>query len=123
MRISDTLKKAAGLFVEFDSSQTGTAQSSVSDEEFRKMRLAQGGSAAPATAPAAKTVEQIVKDSPGPNLDEIKIAAATPQVQPMGEDGKIDHKAIYTMANVQDAPFTAEQLLDLLATLPAELPL
>lgn len=69
-----------------------------------------------------KTVEQIVRDSPGPSLDEIKVPA-TPQVQPMGPDGTVDYKAIYGMANVQDAPFTAEQLLELLATLPAELPL
>lgn len=114
MHISDTLKKAASLFVEMPASQADLpAGKSLSDEEFKKMM----GSPAP-----TKTVEQIVKDSPGPNLDEIKVPDS-PQVQPMRADGTVDYRAIYDMAHVQDAPFTAEQLLELLATLPQELPI
>jgi hypothetical protein len=128
MRISDTLKKAAGLFVEFDdpgnptpavSPSHPTQTGAMSDADFLKMMQAQPDAA---SKPVGKTVEQIVKDSPGPNLDEIKMPAA-PQPQPMKQDGSVDYKAIYAMANVSDAPFTAEQLIDLLATLPPELPL
>jgi hypothetical protein len=117
MRISDTLKKAAGLFVEFDPSTTPAGGQALSDDEFKKLMSSS------ATAPA-KTVEQIVKDSPGPNLDEIKVPAQVgAQPQPLRPDGTVDFRAIYAMANVTEAPFTAEQLLDLLATLPDELPL
>jgi hypothetical protein len=117
MRISDTLKKAAGLFVEFDqSAEPAVAPTgpSMTDDEFKKMM---GSTLVP-----GKTIEQIVKDSPGPNLDEIKVPA-NPQAQPLRPDGTIDFSAIYAMANVQDSAFTAEQLLELLATLPVELPL
>ncbi|HVT13712.1 MAG TPA: hypothetical protein VHE55_15715 [Fimbriimonadaceae bacterium] len=117
MKISDTLRKAAGFFVEIPpSSASGPA---MSDEDFKKFMNSQGSGV---VSGQVKTVEQIVRDSPGPNLDQIKIPEV-PQAQPMKADGTIDFKAIYGMANVQDAPFTAEQLLDLLATLPPELPL
>ncbi|HTQ09689.1 MAG TPA: hypothetical protein VMI31_06420 [Fimbriimonadaceae bacterium] len=129
MPISNALKRVAGLFVEIPNDPNAPASApapsgkAMSDADFLKMMQAQPS---PATAAPAgrtvKTVEQIVKDSPGPNLDEIQVPAA-PQVQPMHTDGTVDFKAIYSLAAVTDAPFTAEQLLDLLATLPAELPL
>lgn len=115
MRISDTLKRAAGIFVQIDNSGS-PAGPPLSDEEFKKLM------STPAGASSVKTVEQIVKDSPGPNLDEIKVPD-TPQPQPVKADGSVDFHGIYAMANVQDAAFTAEQLIELLATLPAELPL
>ncbi len=136
MRISDTLKKAAGLFVEIDESPNPGAAApanpgagSMSDADFLKLMQSQPSPAATPVRPAspsstAKTVEQIVKDAPGPNLDEIKVPSPTsPQVQALKPDGTVDFKAIYGLAAVSDAPFTAEQLLDLLATLPPELPL
>lgn len=114
MPLSDNLKKVAGLFVKFqDDEPVMPAGKALSDDEFKKLM----------NAPApTKTVEQIVKESPGPNLDEIKVPVDAP-VQPLRADGTVEYRAIYDMAHVQDAPFTAEQLLDLLATLPAELPL
>jgi len=130
MRISDTLKKAAGLFVEIDDSSSPESAAaatprpgggSMSDAEFLKMMQSQQTPAAGAK-PAVKTVEQIVKDAPGPNLDQITVPANS-QAQPLNADGTVDFQAIYALAAVSDAPFTAEQLLDLLATLPAELPL
>jgi hypothetical protein len=132
MNISDTLKKAAGLFVEFDPSTSpspgspgpgGTGAGAMSDADFLKLMQSQQ-SAAPTAAPAAKTVEQIVKEAPGPNLDQIKVPdPPQPQIQPQRADGSVDFKAIYGLAGVTDCPFTAEQLLDLLSTLPPELPL
>jgi hypothetical protein len=125
MRITDTLRKAAGLFIQMDPSTSPDAAmpvdgKSMSDADFLKMMQAQQG----ASTANAKTVEQIVKDSPGPNLDQIKVPVTSqPQVQPLLADGTVDFKAIYSLANVQDASFTAEQLLELLATLPPELPL
>lgn len=126
MTISERLKKAAGLFVEFDQTSqpasampSAAATSSMSDADFLKMMQAQQS---PATG--SKTVEQIVREAPGPNLDQIKVPDnPQPQIQPLHADGTVDFKAIYNLAGVSDSPFTAEQLLDLLATLPPELPL
>src|SRR5437868_5965126 len=111
MRITDTLKKAAGLFIEFpdhsgsasiDAPATGAK--SMSDADFLKMMQAQQGSSAqPAGATTVKTVEQIVKESPGPNLDQIKVPANQTQMQALQADGTVDFKAIYGLANVQDA--------------------
>lgn len=123
MRISETLRKAAGLFVELppeSESAAPPAGAAMSDEEFLKMMK----SVPSAGAAKPKTVEQIVREQPGPNLDEIKVPEpAKAQVQPLRPDGTVDCNAIYGMANVTGSPFTAEQLLDLLATLPPELPL
>lgn len=108
--IRDTLKKAAGLFVEFDPSET-------------------------AMPGPTKTVAEIVRDQPGPNLDEIKVPdpqvqaptdaeAPKPQATPVfGEDGSINFVSIYSLANLPSVPFTAEQILELFSSLPADLPL
>jgi hypothetical protein len=64
-----------------------------------------------------KTVEQIVRDADGPNLEDIKIDAARTG------GGPINAAAIYNAAKLPPTPFAAEQMLDMLASLPAELPL
>ncbi len=72
----------------------------------------------------AKTIADIVRDSDGPNLDEIHVPAgdaATPSF--FGPDGAIDFGALFKHANLPDAPFTAEQTIDMLASLPSNLPL
>lgn len=112
MRIGDTLKKAAGLFVEIPPEEAGMTDMTLSEP-------------LPAETPAPtqrKTVEEIVRESEGPNLDEIKVQANA-SVQPVTSDGTVDFASIYRMANVPTALFTAEQVLDLVAGLPKELPL
>jgi gas vesicle protein len=69
-----------------------------------------------------KTVEQIVRESEGPNLDEIKVTAAVPPPV-VGPNGRADFAHIYEQAGVPRQQFTAEQLLDMIAELPANLPL
>lgn len=65
-----------------------------------------------------KTVEQIVRDAPGPNLDQIQVTANTPL-----PDGSLDFGAIYAQAGLPTAAFTAEQTLEMISGLPAQLPL
>ena len=67
-------------------------------------------------------MEQIVRESPGPNLDEIKVppSVAPPVIEPGKQP---DFTNIYRQANLPAAPFTAEQVLELLAALPPELPM
>jgi len=60
--------------------------------------------------------------SEGPNMDEIKFSASClePVLTP---DGKADFSLIYQQSGVRAAPFTAEQMLEMLESLPSELPL
>lgn len=137
MRIGETLKKAAGLFVELDSTSTDDFYKGVSPAAPRPVAPHPAAAAIPtpspgpstpsyvstmpAPAPASKTIEQVVRESPGPNLDEIKVTApATPVVSP---DGTVDFLSIYRLAGLPASPFTAEQVIELMCALPAELPL
>jgi hypothetical protein len=118
MPIGDALKRAAGLFIEVDansdSDSTPSAAWSVMDQP----------STAPKPAPATslKTVDQIVRDSPGPNLDEIK-ASASPAQPVITDDGRVNFAAIYGLAALPTAGFTAEQVLEILSSLPDSLPM
>jgi hypothetical protein len=67
-------------------------------------------------------VEQIVREAPGPNLDEIK-PSATINTPVIDDAGAVNFSSIYSLANLPNSPFSAEQVLELLATLPAELPI
>lgn len=113
--IKETLKKAAGLFVEFEAEPEKPA------ENWNVMTAD-----APEPVVKTKTVEQIVKEQPGPNLDEIKVPAETPAApaEPViRTDGSISFESIYKLAQLPAVPFSAEQILDMLATLPPDLPL
>lgn len=126
MRIGDTLKKAAGLFIEIPEDDTSASSDSALwdsiEASAKKSDVTAQSAPKPASGPTAKTIEQIVREQPGPNLDEIK-PAATPAQPVISEAGEISFPAIYQLANLPDTPFSAEQILDLLSTLPAELPL
>src|SRR5437870_9502000 len=122
MTLRDTLKKAAGLIVELPPEET-KPQADVTSAELDKL-LAEinqttqqtqqtqqrGGKPAP-----TKTVEQIVREAAGPNLDEIRVPASTPPPVTT-PDGKVDFSAIYRQANLPAAPFTAEEMLEMLAS-------
>ena len=124
--IRDTLKKAAGLFVEFDETPGSSTTQSKPIEDWNVMT-----SDTLAPKKSNKTVEQIVKEQPGPNLDEIKVpeiaanpAPPVPPTEPViGADGTVRFQSIYRLANLPTVPFTAEQILELFASLPADLPL
>ncbi len=122
--IRDTLKKAAGLFVEF-AEDPNAAASSAPKEEWNVMTA----DTPEPERPRPKTVEQIVREQPGPNLDEIKIPAtaptppATPVAPVIGPDGAVNFDSIYKLASLPTVAFTAEQILELFASLPNELPL
>jgi len=107
MSLRDNLRKAAGLFVEIPPEAPAGVEPAVDLEQ--------------PPAPA-KTVEHIVREANGPNLDEIQVppqaaaAIATP-------NGTVQFSALYQQAGLPPVPFTAEQMLDMLTSLPADLPL
>jgi len=105
--LREKLRKAAGLFVDLPPEQRRSESYGATEEE---------------PAHRAMTVEQLVKDSEGPNLDEITVPAAS-ELPPVAPDGPADFAAIYAQAGLPAAPFTAEQAVEMLKSLPGELPL
>ncbi|MBS1724909.1 MAG: hypothetical protein JSS66_18370 [Armatimonadetes bacterium] len=107
MSIRDKLKKAAGLFVEFDESGNPTPPA-----------------AEPVVMPIrTKTVEQIVEEAPGPSLAEVQATPKDEQKPIFSADGSVDFAAIYQMASLPAASFGADEVLKILHEFPADLPL
>jgi len=124
MSLRDALRKAASLLVELPAEQAGSSQKEAKNPELEQLmaEISAETPKPPDSAPPApaKTVEQIVREAPGPNLEEIDVPAAASLT---GTDGKVDFVALYRMAGLPPASFTAEQTLDMLASMPSELPL
>ena len=113
MSLRDQLRKAASLFVEVEPDpalDANVADAGMPDD------------AAPTAPPATKTVEDIVQQAPGPNLADITAPATLPAPPPAGEN-KIDFSSLYQSAGLPVASFTAEQMIEMLASLPQELTL
>lgn len=128
MAIADKLKKAAGLFIQFDEPtetdaprvSTEVSSAGGSGEEDIDKRLAAMNAELSGLASEPKTVEQVVRASEGPNLSEIKVSAG--DVTP-SEGGGVDFLAVYKAANLPSSPFSAEQTLEMIGKLPENLPL
>lgn len=151
MGLQDALRKAAGLLIEQQNERhnappsdaqmdalLATAAATSKDLEAAldtpprpsiDELLAQQGAnprtragsagAGPNAKAAPKTVEQIVRDTAGPNLDEIKLSDAS-----LGKSNSVLKPGeIYQAAKLPATPFSAEQMLDMLGSLPKELPL
>jgi hypothetical protein len=122
MSLRDAMRKAAGLLVEIPGEDSAAQESSQADLD-----------ALLASTAAPKTVEQIVREAEGPNLDEIQMpghdAGPSAELPPIPggvaaePTGDVTPAAIYQMASLPPAPFSAEQMLEMLASLPQELPL
>jgi hypothetical protein len=142
MSLRSTLRKAAGLLVELPPEEpvqhgdpipnayssstlpasTPSSGTSATDKMWAELEQEAQKSTPAMPPPPAKTVEQIVRDVEGPNLDQIQVsAAALPNAAK--PDGSVDFSAIYQSAALPTVPFTSEQVLEMLAALPADLPL
>jgi len=129
MSLRQALRKAAGLLIELPeeepqqnlglASAPSTASGSTTDDLWADLEKA---SQKPAAAPSAKTIDQIVREGEGPNLDQIKVSAEDmpPLVQP---DGTVKFAEIYQKANLPAVPFTSEQILEMFSALSPDLPL
>ena len=131
MSLRQALRKAAGLLIELPPDEEMQQERSTpaaaptaspgssTDNLWAELEKASYKSGA---AQPAKTVDQIVRDVDGPNLDQIKVSAddVPPLVQP---DGSVNFTAIYQSANLPAVPFSSEQILEMFGALPTELPL
>ena len=102
------MNKAKGLFFEVDPEGVGEGSVDLLSSELNP--------------PAPKTIEQIVQSSPGPNLDQIQVPkdTSTPAV---AIGGKPDFAQIYTQAGVPIVPFGSNEVLEVIHSLPADLPI
>ncbi len=72
---------------------------------------------------APKTVAQMVQEAPGPNLDQIQLPAEAAKQQLVKGDGTPDFAAIFSQAGVPSVAFGADEALQVIASLPPELPM
>ncbi len=117
MGLREAMRKAAGLLIELPPEENISEGDETQDEIDR---ILAGNSSAPENAGEAKTVEQIVREDEGPNLEEIKSEDAPVDSQP---GAPLEFQAIYNAAKLPASPFSAEQMLEMLQSLPSELPL
>ena len=121
MGLRDAMRKAAGLLVQLppegDNENRGPAGVDGTQEEIDRILA---GNAPSENAGEAKTVAQIVREGEGPNLEEIRIEDAPVSSEP---GAPMDFQAIYNAAKLPASPFSAEQMLEMLQSLPSELPL
>lgn len=120
------MRKAAGLLVEIppeDDAGRSAGTSPLSPDELGDLELPPEARL-PGAPGRAKTVEEIVRDAEGPNLDQVQVNETAVSSGPvLISEGKVDFAAIYKAAGLTPAGFTAEQMLEMLASLPSELPL
>ena len=113
MSFRDKMRKAAGLFVELPPEDPNRPEQVDYSPEHQVVTEVEGV--------RAQTVDQLVAQSAGPSLDEIETSAAALPVGAL--QGNVDFPSVYRQAGIPPAAFTAEQTLDMIAGMPAELPL
>lgn len=127
MSLRNAMRKAAGLLVELPPEEPEAPSASpLSADDLPDLELPDN--ARLGTAPynsTPKTIEEIVREADGPDLDQVKVdeAQLTAPTSSFVSGNNIDFAAIYRAANLPPAPFAAEQMLETLASLPADLPL
>lgn len=140
MGLKETLRKAASLLVELPPDESfdgeagaappatkpsattpGTPSSATSELSDLLAQLEDRGPGPAAKGPV-KTVEQIARDTEGPNLDQITPGSA-PSQPLLDSEGKLNFAAVYQEAGVSGSTFNAEQMLEMLGSLPRDLPL
>lgn len=114
MSIKKILRKAAELVVEIPDQPI---------DPVSQLQMAEPTANAPIHA--TKSVEQIIRESPGPNLDEVSIPEDPKPTTtlPLAPGGHFEFQAVYDRAGLTPAAFTAEQAFDVINSLPQELPI
>jgi uncharacterized coiled-coil protein SlyX len=107
------LRKAAELVVELPEAPASEVSDSYSEAIIE---------AATPVVPTKKSVAQIAIETPGPSLDQVVIKEEKEET-PLAPGGIVDFAAVYSRAGLTAVPFSAEQALEVIGSLPAELPL
>ncbi len=123
MSLRNVLKKASGLFVEFDDDDQPDLSSLTSTPMTPTSTPMPTPTPMPAPTPAPKvTVKEIVERTEGPNLDQISVPAETTQTS-LAPGGVPNFDKVYSDAKLPKVAFGAEEALEVISSLPADLPL
>lgn len=126
MSLRDVMRKAASLIVELppEPAELGLRSGDVDLDDWPDTDLpanARLPDAAPSGAVAAsQTLAQLVHNADGPDLDQIQITHEPPDA--VGENA-LDFAAIYSAAKLPQTQFGATEMLNVLHSIPAEVPL
>ena len=123
MSLFNTLRKATSLLVELPPEENPINSLHAEDVSSDDIPLPENARLSYEMAPrgSARTVADIARESDGPNLDQVQVDGSA---LPSTADNKpLDFPAIYRAAKLPETGFGAEQMLETLASLPAELPL
>lgn len=115
MELKERLRRAASLFVEMPEEAPQRSAQSLQTTDDTEEDVQE-----PTPRPS-RTIEEMVRETEGPDLDAITLGD-TPHFEaapvPTG-----DFASIYAQASLPEPQFTAEQAVDMLRSLPPELPL
>lgn len=127
MSLRNAMRKAASLLVELPpEEQDEPSASMLSGDGLPDLDLpASARLSGSSYSNTPRTIEEIVRDTDGPNLDQVQVdeAQVSAPSATFITGNNIDFAAIYRAANLPSAPFAAEQMLETLASLPPDLPL
>jgi hypothetical protein len=119
MTLREKLRKAAELLVELPEEKKAeeetTGESSI--RNYQKERWGAAESGLVKNRPDVKATDEVQNNGTSQEY------TATARPQEVLLDTKVDFLTIYQQASVPDAPFTAEQMLEMISTLPPEIPL
>ncbi len=117
MSIKNVLRRATEMFVELPEEQP--------DYSSMKTTINPGPTSSVTPTPVhtqTMSVKQIVENTEGPNLDEISLTEEQAK-EGLAPGGIPNFEKVYANASLPKATFGAEQALEVIASLPAELPL
>ena len=119
MSIKNVFKRAAEMFVELPEEQPdySSFKATVNPDPISTPQPA------PTPVPTqTMSVKQIVENTVGPNLDEISLTEEQAQ-EGLAPGGIPNFEKVYSNANLPKSTFGAEQALEVISSLPADLPI
>ena len=123
MSFKNVLRKSMEMFVEMPEEQPdySSLKSSIDPGPISTPKPVQTPVPTPVQTQTL-SVKQIVESTPGPNLDEITLTEEQAK-EGLAPGGIPNFEKVYSNASLPKATFGAEQALEVIASLPAELPL
>ena len=123
MSIKNVFKKAAGLFVEIpeDGQDFSDFAATLNPAPVAPVTPRPNPTPTPVVVPKI-SVNEIVQRTSGPNLDEINLTEEQAQ-EALAPGGVPDFEKVYAKASLPKVGFGAEQAIEVIASLPADLPI
>lgn len=119
MSLRNALKKASELFVEYPEEQPDFSTMTSPKPAPTVSKPASPAQPSQPTQPMM-SIKQIVEQTEGPNLDEIAVNEEKAK-EAIDASGNVNFEVVYTSAGLTKANFGAEEALQVINSLPADL--